>query len=486
MDVLIDTQAGTVRGVACDGYAAFRAIPYAAPLMGAARFLPPSPAHPWAGVRDARYFGASVPQPVVWSPGDDPECLTVNVWTPNPKASTLPVLVWLHGGACMGGTAATTDFDGSAYAREGVVLVTVNYRVGYEGFGWVEGVSCNRGVLDQIAGLRWVRGNIAAFGGNPEAVTLIGQSAGASSIVALIAGQSAAKAFRTRHRPEPRPHLRAGRRSPRRLVDHHWRARRAPDSAGSGRSAVRGHPCRTDETGCGDGRGTGPVDAARRPVLADRRRRPARCTAMGPDGAVFDASRRRFGVRFHARRGAHVHRRYRPVRHRSRPDRPSSGAAPTCRRRLPHGAPGHHRRRPEHVDPVGLPLPHHGAVVRRSPRERRRAGPFVRVRVAQPGPRRSARRLSRPGRAVHVRHAQQRPWCLTPRPHRADGLRATCRRNAQRFHWFREEWRSGRPRFDTARRITRTWRTPPSLSCDPIGSSRSIWGDGQPTNQSGL
>ncbi|MFJ4650505.1 carboxylesterase/lipase family protein [Nocardia sp. NPDC088792] len=196
MDVVVRTECGAVQGESGQGYSAFRGIPYAAPLDGARRFLAPEPAREWEGVRDARAFGSAVPQPILWHPGDDPECLTVNVWTPDITSSGMPVVVWLHGGACMGGTAATTDFDGVAFAAAGIVLVTVNYRVGYEGFGWVEDMPCNRGVLDQIAALRWVRDNIAAFGGDPDAVTLLGQSAGASSIVGLLAGNRAPGLFR--------------------------------------------------------------------------------------------------------------------------------------------------------------------------------------------------------------------------------------------------------------------------------------------------
>ncbi|MEV6232686.1 carboxylesterase family protein [Saccharopolyspora shandongensis] len=196
MDEVVRTECGAVRGETREGYSVFRGIPYAAPLDGARRFQAPAPPHRWDGVRDARAFGSSVPQPTVWHTGDDPECLTVNVWTPDVTSSGMPVMVWLHGGACLGGTAATTDFDGAALATAGIVLVTLNYRVGYEGFGWVDDAPCNRGVLDQIAALRWVHDNIASFGGDPDAVTLIGQSAGASSIVGLIAGDGAPGLFR--------------------------------------------------------------------------------------------------------------------------------------------------------------------------------------------------------------------------------------------------------------------------------------------------
>ncbi|WP_227982055.1 carboxylesterase/lipase family protein [Nocardia spumae] len=196
MSVVVRAKCGAVRGESRQGHSVFLGIPYAAPLEGARRFQAPAPARGWDGVRDTRTFGSSVPQPILWHPGDDPECLTVNVWTPDTTSSGMPVLVWLHGGACLGGTAATTDFDGAAYAATGIVVVTVNYRVGYEGFGWVDDAPCNRGVLDQLAALRWVHENIAAFGGDPGAVTLIGQSAGASSVLGLIADDVAPELFR--------------------------------------------------------------------------------------------------------------------------------------------------------------------------------------------------------------------------------------------------------------------------------------------------
>lgn len=191
MSEIVKTTSGAVRGVSENEVIAFRGIPYAAALRGPLRFQAPLPAPEWDGVRDARSFAASVPQPAhAQAPraGADPESLTVNVWTPQVGCGDLPVMVWLHGGGFIGGSANSPDFEGTALARQGVVLVSVNYRVGYEGFGWVADAPCNRGVLDQIAALGWVRDNIAAFGGDPGNVTVFGQSAGASSIAALVAG----------------------------------------------------------------------------------------------------------------------------------------------------------------------------------------------------------------------------------------------------------------------------------------------------------
>lgn len=191
MSVIVRTRSGAVRGVPDNEVTAFRGIPYAAPLLGPLRFRAPGPAPCWDGVRDARAFGASVPQPQhpqAPAAGADPECLTLNIWTPQAGSGALPVMVWFHGGGFVGGSATSPDFDGRILARDGVVVVTVNYRVGYEGFGWVEDAPCNRGVLDQLSALHWVRDNIAAFGGDVDRVTVFGQSAGATSITALVAG----------------------------------------------------------------------------------------------------------------------------------------------------------------------------------------------------------------------------------------------------------------------------------------------------------
>ncbi|WP_422845408.1 carboxylesterase/lipase family protein [Acidovorax sp. M2(2025)] len=173
----------------------FQRIPYAAnPYLESNRFKAPQPAPAWAGVRDASTAGPMPPQPSRSGDGgmsggaDD---LTLNIWAPA-NAQRAPVLVWLPGGAFYRVDAAESWYDGSAYAREGVVVVTVNYRVGIDGFMWVEGMPPNRGFLDQVAALQWVRQNIAAFGGDATNVTLAGQSAGAQSVMALM-GMPAAK-----------------------------------------------------------------------------------------------------------------------------------------------------------------------------------------------------------------------------------------------------------------------------------------------------
>lgn len=197
------TSKGRVRGRrADDGGVAVLGIPYAAPPFGADRFRPPRPVAGWSGTRDCSVFGPISPQSArlpgapVWEPGDE-DVLTVNVWTrPRPAAGApMPVLVWIHGGAYTFGSPAQPDFDGAALARAGMVVVSVGHRIGFEGFGHVPGFPDNRGLLDLVAALRWVRDEIAAFGGDPGRVTVAGQSSGAGSAVCLMATEEARGLF---------------------------------------------------------------------------------------------------------------------------------------------------------------------------------------------------------------------------------------------------------------------------------------------------
>ncbi len=152
----------------------------------------------WEGVRDATAFGPPPPQSgsfgmdTLGGAGDD--WLTVNVWSTD-LGGRLPVMVWVQGGAYAFGMSGLPEYDGSTLARAGVVLVTFNYRVGLEGFGHIEGAPANRGLLDQVAALEWVRDNIGAFGGDPARVTLFGQSAGGGSVAALLVMPRAAGLF---------------------------------------------------------------------------------------------------------------------------------------------------------------------------------------------------------------------------------------------------------------------------------------------------
>jgi len=190
----VRTTSGLLRGSWQAGLGVFRGIPYAEPPVGALRFGEPRPVHGWAGARPAVSFGPPPPQPSMFGPpaGLGPEAadenwLTVNVWSPDstPHAG-LPVLVWIPGGAYVIGASSFPEYDGCRLAAGGVVVVTVNYRLGVEGFAQIEGAPANRGLLDQVAALRWVQENIRAFGGDPERVTVFGESAGAGSIAALL------------------------------------------------------------------------------------------------------------------------------------------------------------------------------------------------------------------------------------------------------------------------------------------------------------
>lgn len=193
---VVKTPHGAVRGRYERGIAVFRGIPYAAPPFGPRRFRPPEPPEPWDGVRDAGAFGPTAPKPPYSEAFaqylSDPAvggdgCLNLNVWTPEPgPGARLPVLVWLHGGALTRGSSAVAVYNGHGFARDGVVLVSVNYRLGVEGYGLFPDTPANPGLRDQLAALEWVHESIAAFGGDPGRVTVAGQSAGAISIGALI------------------------------------------------------------------------------------------------------------------------------------------------------------------------------------------------------------------------------------------------------------------------------------------------------------
>jgi para-nitrobenzyl esterase len=199
----VSTTTGRVTGRTEDGLSVFRGIPFARPPVGPLRFQAPQPAEAWAGLRPADRFGAPPPQPqgrAVSAPpgaGDPDDWLTVNVWSPDPGQAGLPVMVWIYGGAYVAGAASAPGYDGAALAGQGVVLVSFNYRLGMEGFAQLTGAPANRGLLDQVAALRWVQDNIAAFGGDPGQVTVFGESAGAGSVVSLLAMPAAAGLFGT-------------------------------------------------------------------------------------------------------------------------------------------------------------------------------------------------------------------------------------------------------------------------------------------------
>jgi para-nitrobenzyl esterase len=200
----VRAPAGAVRGLRETGVAVFRGIPFAQPPVGALRFAAPHGIPGWGDERrDAASYGPPPPQranlgaEATTSDGADDEWLTLNVWTPDPVAGAgLPVMVWVQGGGYQFGTSGLPEYDGARLARSGVVVVTFNYRVGAEGFALIEGAPANRGLLDQVAALGWVRDNIAPFGGDPDRVTVFGESAGGGSVASLLAMPRAAGLFR--------------------------------------------------------------------------------------------------------------------------------------------------------------------------------------------------------------------------------------------------------------------------------------------------
>ncbi len=206
---VVQAPAGAVLGIEEGDLRVFKGIPYAKPPVGRLRWAPPQPAAPWKGLQTTRFGPACVQLPS--PPGNiyaDPppamseDCLTLNIWTPK-AAKAAPVFVWIHGGAFSGGASSQGVYDGARLAARGVVVVTINYRLGVLGFlahpelsaESKDHVSGNYGILDQIEALRWVKRNIAAFGGDPANVTIAGESAGGLSVVYLMASPAARGLF---------------------------------------------------------------------------------------------------------------------------------------------------------------------------------------------------------------------------------------------------------------------------------------------------
>lgn len=211
--VCVSTPYGDVlgyrAGVGASHIFAWKAIPYAAPPVGEYRFRSPRPPQPWSGVLDGREFGAMAPQgrdsPVPMDPAlpVSEDCLTLNVWAPRPDGNLRPVLVWIHGGAYSLGSSAQSVYDGRNLSENGdAVVVTINYRLGAFGFLDLSSYSTdqhtfetNLGLRDQIAALAWVRECISAFGGDPEQVTVFGESSGGASITTLMVSPAAEGLF---------------------------------------------------------------------------------------------------------------------------------------------------------------------------------------------------------------------------------------------------------------------------------------------------
>jgi para-nitrobenzyl esterase len=207
-------DSGALQGVVEDGVVSYKGIPFAAPPVGELRWRPPQPVRPWAGVRQATEYGADCMQgrfgpppaagaPAARTPSED--CLSINVWSPAsaPRGAKLPVMVWIHGGGFMGGSSASPNTAGTQFAKQGVVVAAANYRLGRFGFFAFPALSRERpdetkgnyAYMDQIAALEWVKRNIAAFGGDPNNVTIFGFSAGGVSVHSLLASPMARGLF---------------------------------------------------------------------------------------------------------------------------------------------------------------------------------------------------------------------------------------------------------------------------------------------------
>jgi len=211
----VKIEAGEVQGSVADGVVSFKGIPFAAPPVGELRWRPPQPVAKWTGVRPATEFGADCMQgrfgpPLTATPGGpaprmpSEDCLYLNVWRPeDASARNLPVMVWIYGGGFTGGSSSAPNTSGVGFAKQGVVLVAMNYRVGRFGFfafpalrnEHPDETKGNYAYMDQIAALQWVKRNIAAFGGNPDNVTIFGFSAGGVSVHSMLASPMARGLF---------------------------------------------------------------------------------------------------------------------------------------------------------------------------------------------------------------------------------------------------------------------------------------------------
>ncbi|HEX5734334.1 MAG TPA: carboxylesterase/lipase family protein [Blastocatellia bacterium] len=208
---IVRVEGGQISGSNAEGIRSYKGIPYAAPPIGGLRWKPPQPVMTWDGVRACTEYGPDCPQApypqasLFYSPPrpQSEDCLYLNVWTAARAGEKRPVMVWIHGGALTRGSGATRTYDGTAFAKKGVVLITINYRLGP--FGYLahseltaespQNSSGNYGVLDQIAALKWVQKNVAAFGGDPSRVTIFGESAGSWSVNVLVASPLAKGLF---------------------------------------------------------------------------------------------------------------------------------------------------------------------------------------------------------------------------------------------------------------------------------------------------
>src|SRR5580658_7944665 len=207
----VQTESGALAGVREGDLSVYKGIPFAAPPLGDLRWQPPAPVAPWSGIRKADAFAPACMQVGVSMPGEAPpavseDCLYLNLWTPNATLAPdhLPVIVWIYGGGYNNGSASMPLYWGDQLALKGVIVVTIAYRLGPLGFlahpeltrESAQHSSGNYGLMDQIAALAWIQRNIASFGGDPNRVTIAGQSSGAMSVSVLMASPRAKGLFR--------------------------------------------------------------------------------------------------------------------------------------------------------------------------------------------------------------------------------------------------------------------------------------------------
>jgi len=205
--LIVKTKQGQVRGTTEKDVCVWKGIRYAKAPMGALRFRAPQPVDNWAGVKDATAFGAVAIQMkriLVGNEQQSEDCLFLNIWSPAADGKRRPVMFWIHGGGFIGGSSSSELYDGAQLAKKGdVVIVSINYRLGPLGFmyfkdmpGGKDNFDSNLGIKDQVAALKWVKENIAAFGGDPDAVTIFGESAGGISVETLMAIPAAQGLFK--------------------------------------------------------------------------------------------------------------------------------------------------------------------------------------------------------------------------------------------------------------------------------------------------
>ena len=487
----VRAAAGTVRGIREDGVAVFRGIPFAEPPVGALRFAAPRPARALERrargplVRSAAAAGRALRHGRAGA-GRGGRRLADRqrlVARPEPGAG-LPVMVWIQGGGYVIGMSGLPEYDGGRLARDGgVVVVTFNYRVGIEGFAQIEGAPANRGLLDQVAALEWVRDNIRAFGGDPDRVTVFGQSAGGGSVAALLAMDRAAGLFRRAVvQSMPGTFFTPGARR-----GHRRRLRRRARAPAHGGRPVQRRP----RAGCPPP----PTRSAPRwTQWAHRWGRPAhRAIPFSPvvdgevlpvtpwqalaDGAGRDIELLVGHTRDEQRLFTAITGLLGEVSEEQAADalqrlRPRPGRRTPLPRRLPGGRPGRALR----AGPLRLAVPDAVAPPRRGPGGCRRSGARLRADLAGSGHGRRLRRLPRPRRTAGLRQPRPRParhaHRRATRPRRRRPCPPGCAPHGRRSPRHGDP---GWPAYDTDRRLVQCFDARSAVTAYPEEASRLIW-----------